>query len=566
MYKYFLASVILISVNIYSENLNNKIITAKEIVTLDPVYKNVEAIYIRNNKIHALGTSRELVKQFPSAQVDNKHKNHVIVPGFIEHHIHPLLAAITMNSEIVAIDDWTVLDKKSVGVRTREAYIKKLSDVISNKDGNQPIVTWGFHHYFHGKLTRENLDSISQDKPILVIHRSFHEFILNTAALNFFNISAEDLINLSEEDRKFANIDEGHFSERGLIAVMPKIMKYLAEPARIISGLQKTEEYIHKNGITLIANPGSMYDKNIQQVKNYVFGDIDTPFRSLYIPSALYMLENVNFHNLLEKTEEQLLWGSGKVEFLPKHIKLFSDGAMYSQNMMLRDGYLDGHQGAWLMEDAVFQETFKLYWDNGYQIHIHQNGDAGLDRILDVLERNLKRKPRINHRTTIVHFGYSAYDQIERMKNLGVIVSANPYYVDVLSDLYSRKGVGYERSQEMVRLGDVLDANITLSLHSDMPMAPASPLALMHSAINRINYSGLVAGPNQQITAYEALKAVTLNSAYTLGIENDYGSITPAKNANFTILSANPLTIDSLDIKNIKIIGTIVEGRFFSIP
>ena len=213
---------------------------------------------------------------------------------------------------------------------------------------------------------------------------------------------------------------------------MPKIMKYLAEPARIISGLQKTEEYIHKNGITLIANPGSMYDKNIQQVKNYVFGDINTPFRSLYIPSALYMLENVNFHNLLEKTEEQLLWGSGKVEFLPKHIKLFSDGAMYSQNMMLRDGYLDGHQGAWLMEEAVFQEAFKLYWDNGYQIHIHQNGDAGLDRILDVLERNLKRKPRINHRTTIVHFGYSAYDQIERMKNLGVIVSANPYYVCLL--------------------------------------------------------------------------------------------------------------------------------------
>ena len=566
MYKYFSALVILISVNIYSENLNNKIITAKEIVTLDPAYKNIEAIYIRNNKIHALGTYKELVRQFPSAQVDNKHKNNVIVPGFIEHHIHPLLAAITMNSEIVAIDDWTVLDKKSVGVRTRETYIKKLSDVISNKDGNQPIVTWGFHHYFHGKLTRENLDSISQDKPILVIHRSFHEFILNTAALNFFNISAEDLINLSEEDRKFVNIDEGHFSERGLIAVMPKIMKYLAEPARIISGLQKTEEYIHKNGITLIANPGSMYDKNIQQVKNHVFGDINTPFRSLYIPSALYMLENVNFHNLLEKTEEQLLWGSGKVEFLPKHIKLFSDGAMYSQNMMLRDGYLDGHQGAWLMEDAVFQETFKLYWDNGYQIHIHQNGDAGLDRILDVLERNLKRKPRINHRTTIVHFGYSAYDQTERMKNLGVIVSANPYYVDVLSDLYSRKGVGYERSQEMVRLGDVLDANITLSLHSDMPMAPASPLALMHSAINRINYSGLVAEPNQQITAYEALKAVTLTSAYTLGIENDYGSITPAKNANFTILSANPLTIDSLDIKNIKIIGTIVEGRFFSIP
>lgn len=238
---------------------------------------------------------------------------------------------------------------------------------------------------------------------------------------------------------------------------------------------------------------------------------------------------------------------------------------MYSQNMVLRDGYIDGHQGVWLMEDTVFKETFKLFWDAGYQIHVHQNGDAGLDRVLDVLELNMKRNPRKDHRTTIVHFGYSAYDQIERMKNLGAIVSANPYYVSALSDLYSKKGVGYERSQEMVRLGDVASAGISVSLHSDMPMAPASPLILMDSAVNRISYADKVAGPHQRISPLLALKAVTLNSAYTMGIENDYGSISPGKYANFTILSENPLTVNPLNIKNIHIKGTIVEGRTFKI-
>ena len=236
---------------------------------------------------------------------------------------------------------------------------------------------------------------------------------------------------------------------------------------------------------------------------------------------------------------------------------------MYSQNMVLRDGYLDGHQGVWLMEGDVFKETFRLYWDEGYQIHIHQNGDAGLDRILDVLEENIKRNPRQDHRTTIVHFGYSAFDQIERMKKLEVIVSANPYYVAVLSDLYSKQGVGYERSQEMVRLGDLVRSDIPLSLHSDMPMAPASPLELMDAAVNRINYANKVAGPAQRIDALTALKGVTINSAYTLGIESDYGSITPGKYANLTILSDDPLTINPLTIKNIKVIGTIEEGRSF---
>ena len=541
----------------------DRIIIPKDLVTLDSDYPNATAVLIRDDRIHAVGAKEDLIKEFPNTAVDLTHKNDVLIPGFIEHHIHPLLAAITMNSEIVAIDDWTVLNKKSTGIRDREGYLKKLKELESSMNTNDPLISWGFHHYFHGKLTKDDLDKISSDRPILIIHRSFHEFIMNSKALEFFGIAKEDLKGLNAEEKKLANYGEGHFSERGLIMVMPKIMQFLAAPQRIIGGLSITEEYIHKQGITLIANPGAMYNKLTQGAKNYVFGDIDTPFRSLFIPSALYMLEHFNNSELLEETEALLNWGEGKVQYLPKHIKLFSDGAMYSQNMVLRDGYLDGHQGVWLMEEDIFKETFRIYWDAGYQIHIHQNGDSGLDRILEVLEDNMARNPRDDHRTTIVHFGYSAFDQIEKMKQLGVIVSANPYYVPVLSDLYSKVGIGYERSQEMVRLGDVARANIKLSLHSDMPMAPASPLALMHAAVNRINYANEVAGPNQRISSLNALKGVTLNAAYLLGLESDYGSISPGKYANFTLLEENPLTVDHLLIKDIKVKGTIVEGRLF---
>ena len=562
--KFFILFTVLLSLNLFSINSTDRIVVAKEIITLDDRYQNIDAIFIKGDRIHSVGSKDKLSKEFPDIRVDASHENNIIVPGFIEHHIHPLLAGITMNSEIVAIDDWDVPHKKSAGVRDRDGYLKRLSTIENNmSDAEELLVSWGFHHYFHGKLTRQDLDLISKDRPILIIHRSFHEFIMNSSALNLFGITEKDLDHLNKEEKNLASFKEGHFAERGLIAVMPKVMKYIAAPQRIIAGLKITEKYIHQNGITLIANPGSMHDKNIQKAKNFVFGDKETPFRSLYIPSALYMLEHTDILNLLEETKKQLSWGQGKVEFLPNHIKLFTDGAMYSQNMVLRDGYLDGHQGAWLMENDIFKDAFRLFWDAGYQIHVHQNGDAGLDRLLDVLDENMQRNPRKDHRTTVVHFGYSAFDQIERMKRLGVIVSANPYYVPVLSDLYSRKGVGYERSQQMVRLGDVNRAGIVLSLHSDMPMAPASPLVLMHSAVNRVNYADEVAGPNQRISALTALKGVTLNSAYTLGIEDNYGSITPGKFANFTILSENPLSIDPLRIDQINVEGTIVEGRLF---
>ena len=562
--KFFILFTVLLSLNLFSTNSTDRIVVAKEIITLDDRYQNIDAIFIKGDRIHSVGSKDKLSKEFPDIRVDASHENNIIVPGFIEHHIHPLLAGITMNSEIVAIDDWDVPHKKSAGVRDRDGYLKRLSTIENNmSDAEELLVSWGFHHYFHGKLTRQDLDLISKDRPILIIHRSFHEFIMNSSALNLFGITEKDLGHLNKEEKNLASFKEGHFAERGLIAVMPKVMKYIAAPQRIIAGLKITEKYIHQNGITLIANPGSMHDKNIQKAKNFVFGDKETPFRSLYIPSALYMLEHTDILNLLEETKKQLSWGQGKVEFLPNHIKLFTDGAMYSQNMVLRDGYLDGHQGAWLMENDIFKDAFRLFWDAGYQIHVHQNGDAGLDRLLDVLDENMQRNPRKDHRTTVVHFGYSAFDQIERMKRLGVIVSANPYYVPVLSDLYSRKGVGYERSQQMVRLGDVNRAGIVLSLHSDMPMAPASPLVLMHSAVNRINYADEVAGPNQRISALTALKGVTLNSAYTLGIEDNYVSISPGKFANFTILSENPLSIDPLRIDQINVEGTIVEGKLF---
>ena len=562
--KFFILITVLLSLNLFSSNATDRILVAKEIITLDDRYQDIDAIFIKGDRIHSVGSKDKLSKEFPDIRVDTAHENNVIIPGFIEHHIHPLLAGITMNSEIVAIDDWDIPHKKSAGVRNREGYLKRLSAIENNmSDAKEPLVSWGFHHYFHGKLTRQDLDLISKDRPILIIHRSFHEFIMNSSALNLFGITEQDLNHLNKEEKKLASYEEGHFAERGLIAVMPKVMKYIAAPQRIIAGLQITEKYVQQNGITLIGNPGSMHDQKIQKAKNYVFGDKETPFRSLYIPSALYMLEHTDISNLLEETTKHLFWGQGKVEFLPKHIKLFTDGAMYSQNMVLRDGYLDGHQGAWLMENDIFRDTFRIFWDAGYQIHVHQNGDAGLDRLLDVLEENIQRNPRVDHRTTVVHFGYSAFDQIERMKSLGVIVSANPYYVPVLSDLYSRKGIGYERSQQMVRLGDVDRAGIVLSLHSDMPMAPASPLVLMHSAVNRINYADEVAGPNQRISPLTALKGVTLNSAYTLGIEDNYGSIVPGKFANFTILSENPLSIDPLRIDQINVEGTIVEGKLF---
>jgi len=554
---FFLAAFILASTIISADEI--KIFIAKDIITLNSNNDSVEAVATQGSKIINVGSKEELTSTYPDADLVSNYKNATIVPGFIEHHIHPFLAAVTMNSEILAIEDWHLPSKTSKGVRDRASYLSNLYEIENNHPANQPLISWGFHHYFHGKLTKYDLDKISSIRPIIIIHRSFHEFILNTPAMKLLGINKNAFSDL-EVDERLANFDDGHFSERGAIIVLPKLMQVLATPPALMQGLQKTKDYLHSNGITVIGNPGSMYNKDLQIAKNLIFGNLDSPFESYFFPSALNLSEQFKLNEVLDAAKEQTSWGAGKLNYLSKHIKLFADGAMYSQNMVMRDGYLDNHQGSWLMSLDTFENLFKIFWDDGYQIHIHQNGDAGLDRLLATLKKNLDDNPRADHRTTVVHFGYSAKDQLEKMKELGVVVSANPYYVTALSDLYSRKGVGYERSQEMVRLGDAIKEGIKVALHSDMPMAPASPLMLMHAAVNRDNFAGKVAGPNQRISKIEALRAVTINAAYVLRLEKMYGSIEIGKYANFTVLNRNPLIINSNEIKNIKILGTVLKG------
>ena len=538
---------------------------AKEIVTLDEKVASANAVSVKSDRVMAIGSLDNLIERNPDASINRQFQNDVIVPGFIEHHIHPFLSAITMNAEIISIEGWDLPNNQSIAYRDRDSYMQRLSEIEENMKSDSPLITWGFHHYFHGDLSREDLDRISKDRPILVMHRSYHEFILNTPALEYFDISQEFIESLDEEARAYADFDRGHFSEQGMISVFPKLLRYLGKPEYLLSGLQLTEDYLHQNGVTMIANPGAWLIKSIQDAKNLILGDESTPFRSFFIPSALILSEDHDVPELVEEAKKLLEWGGGKVEYLPNRIKLFADGAMYSQNMVLSEGYLDGHQGAWLMQEGLYRSAFKLFWDEGYQIHIHQNGDEALDLILDVLEENMANNPREDHRTTIVHFGISRADQMDRVKSLGAIISANPYYVTALSDLYSKKGLGPERALEMVRLGDVDRAGIRFGLHSDMPMAPGSPLVLMHAAVNRINFANEVAGPKQRVSPLAALKGVTLDAAYIMGLEDDYGSISEGKLANFTILSENPLSVNPQTIKDIQIKATIVEGKHYPI-
>ena len=218
-----------------------------------------------------------------------------------------------------------------------------------------------------------------------------------------------------------------------------------------------------------------------------------------------------------------------------------------------------------LVEDNLIAGCY-TYWDAGYHIHTHVNGDEGLQVVIDVLKERMENNPRSNHRFTIVHFAVSNDKQVEALGEMGVIITANPYYVTSLADRYSEVGLGPERADTMVRLGSVAKTSMPISLHSDMPMAAADPLFLAWCAVNRKTVSGRVAAPEQSISRERALTAITIESAYVLEKENELGSIKSGKKADFTILEQDPYEVEVDDLKDITVWGVVFEGQKLEAP
>ena len=544
--------------------------TAKKIVTMERDNPEATAVAVSGKQIVVAGSLEE-VKGFLGDKpycMNDTFAAKVILPGFIDQHLHPLLGALTLAVEVIAPEDWVVPGKTWRKASNQRQYIGRLKDAnAALADPNEWLFTWGYQQYFHGPLDRKTLDSISNTRPIAVWHRSCHEFYLNTFALNALGISEPSTMGKGKWSEQI-DWAKGHFYEGGLNLIMAQLLPKLATPERFAFGLKQMVKMLHHNGVTAFNEPGALITPQIFKLYREILGAEDTPFYSFFIADGRGIVDKCGIEGALAETEKTIALappGSGKIQFFEKQIKLFADGAIVSQLMQMKDGYTDGHHGEWIIPPEELARRATFYWNAGYQIHTHVNGDPGLEVVLNVLEKLMRDSPRPDSRSVIVHFANSTEEQIARIARLGAIVSANPYYAVGFADKYSEVGLGPERANLMVRSASVVNRGIPYSFHSDLPMGPAAPLYLAWCGINRITNDGHVSGPEQRISVNAGLRAITIEAAYSWRRENTLGSIAPGKIANFTVLEQDPYAVAPENLKDIPIWGTVFEGLLFPI-
>ena len=536
--------------------------TAKLIRTMEPALPEATAVAVEDGKILAVGSLSSLSSLIATrgAKVDRQFEENVITPGFIDPHVHPTLPAVLTQFPFLAPDDWYLPTGDFPGAKTPRAYERALKDLVAkHDDATVPFVAFGYHPLWHGEVWRGDLNDWFGDIPVMIWHRSFHELIGNDAAWDLLGVTKEDADAIHEG----ADWEHGHFYELGLRAVFPR-MGFLFEPKRYMKGMQNFLAMMHESGVTTAADMGTGIFGNpvgeIQAVKAAVAND-PVGVRVLLTPIITdFIARQKSAEQALAEVRDWQAMNNDQVT-VGNHFKLMIDGAIFSGlSQMGSPGYLDGHTGVWMVDVPTLKTFAKTFWDAGFQIHAHSNGDAATARFIDLLDYLLHESPRADHRMTLEHFAYSTEDQNRKLAALGAAVSANPYYHYILSEMYSDEWLGPDRGPQMVRLGSLESKGVPVGLHSDSPMAPLSPLTLMWTAVARENISGDKTGQAEVMSRYGALKAITVDAAWILGLEDSIGSIRAGKAADFTVLAADPLTVPLEKLRSINVIGTVFAG------
>lgn len=547
-------------VNAERNQLKRTIYFGGDILTMEgdePQY--VEAVVEREGEIVFTGSKEDALNQYEGKEHDLK--GATMMPGFIEPHVHPSIAATMLPNEIIAPYDWVLPDGTKKGVQGEEAFRTALkASVLQNATTDNLYFVWGYHQLWHGEITRELLNQISPEKPVGLIHRSFHEIFLNDAAIKLLNLKESDYA-----DNPQVNWEKGHFYEGGWLALVPRLAPMFFDPGKYAKGLGLMTQLALKNGITTMAEPGfpsSDFGLEYKYLKQEM--DKTPPYEIFLIPNGtqLYRMKGDSNEAVLAFIDSLPQYDTNNITFLPKQVKLFADGAIYSLLMQMKDDYLDGHHGEWITPPELFKTQSGFFWERGFKIHVHANGDLGIQMVInDVLELT-KKYPRTDHQFTLHHMGYFSDEMAEEIAKTGIEASVNPYYLWALSDKYAEVGLGPERAENLVKINSLVSRNIPVSFHSDFSMAPMEPLTLTWTAVNRRTSKNSLFSKDQRVEPYTALKGITINAARTLSLEDKIGSIKEGKKANFTILEENPLKTDPMQIKDIIVKGVVFQGEY----
>ena len=515
-----------------------------------------EAVVVDSGMIVFVGAKAEALKHLGDSTVLHDLQGRTLLPGFIDAHSHYINALSVANQAKL----YTPPAGPGKDVESIITELKRFAEARKIPKGEM-IMGYGYDDSSmpDGRLlNRDDLDAAFPDNPVRIDHVSMHGAVLNSMALKQFGIDASTKTPEGGVIVRKPGTNEpwGLIMETAFMPVAEAVPPMT--PEQEIEGTKAAHRMYAEAGVTT-AQEGLTHMPQLQTINRAAHAGAHT------IDVVAYP-----FITELEKVLGEFPvsgWGAYHERFKIGGVKITIDGSPQGRTAAFTTPYLTGGPGGeknWkgdlFTSQDIINKALKKVYDLNVPVLFHVNGDAALDALITAHGSAAAEDPTKYRNVTAIHAQFIRKDQIPLFVKYRIRPSFYTLHTYYFAEAHI-KNRGPEQAMYISPMRDAIDAGLHPTNHTDAVVAPLDQLFMLWSAVNRTSRAGAAIGRDQCVTPYEGLKAMTLWGAEQYDEQDAKGSLVPGKLADLVILDKNPLTVDPMAIKDIKVLETIKEGK-----
>ncbi|MEI8324015.1 MAG: amidohydrolase [Betaproteobacteria bacterium] len=543
---------------------------ARKIITMNTMQPQATHVAVRDGRVLSVG-SLEQVGTWGQYTLDTRFQDKVLMPGLVEGHCHLKEGSMWDMHYLGWFDRRDPQGTVWSGLRSMDAVVARLAQIDARmrsqgQPDTLPLIAWGFDPIYFGgeRMTVHHLDRASKRRPIVIAHANGHLMNVSSATLALCAIDRDNEVEGVVKFDSGASEGEptGELQEpAAMFLVVRKIGGAGLLAPMTVQGVRSFARLACMQGVTTATDMVNKLTAVDCEVLETALAADDCGVRILPAFQAFHgthgaALGAEHVLGLMARNTDKLRYGL---------VKMMLDGSIQGFSARMRwPGYFNGApNGIWVMAPAQYEADFETYHRAGLLIHTHTNADEASAAAIDAVARVLARAPRPDHRHTLQHGQMIDAAMFRRMAALGLCANLFANHLWYWGDQHYEMTMGADRAHRLDACASALAAGVALAIHSDAPVTPLGPLFTAWCAVNRVTPSGRVLGPNERLSVMQALHAITLGPAWTLKLDHEVGSIECGKLADFCVLEDDPLELQPMDLKDVRVWGTVLGGRVF---
>ena len=524
------------------------------ILTINDGQPTAEAVAVRDGRILAVGTLEEMAGLRGDDTRAFDLAGRAMLPGFVDSHGHVVMGGLqALSANLLAPPDGEVTDIASLQA-TLSAWVEDNAETV---DQVQMIIGFGYDNAQLKELrhpTRDELDAVSADLPIVIVHQSGHIGVANSKALEIAGITeSSEAPPGGVIQRDESGLPNGVLEEYAFFAVLVPMLSNLGEEGMIAfarAGSDLWAQYGYTTG-----QEGRSSGQIVEALKK-VGAEDGLPIDIVAFPDVLESREYIGA-NVSRDYQDRVRVGGCKltIDGSPQGFTALRDRPYYDPV----GAYPAGYAGYSAITMDQLQDAVNWCYENGIQIIVHSNGEGASDMLIAALEVAQMEYGDPGNRPVLVHGQFLREDQVASYKRLGVFPSIFPMHTFYWGDWHRDHTVGPINAENISPSGWIRERDMMFGTHHDAPVALPDSMRVLAATVTRRTRSGDILGPHQRVDVMTALKAMTLWPAWQHFEEDDKGSIEVGKVADFVILSDDPTAINPEALAQLKVLSTIKD-------